>query len=82
VALVAGETPFLAATSAMLERAVVRPATPAYARVSAQLQAILEAVLTGRLSPADASARAGDMIGAITGLPLPVSSVLDSRRAV
>lgn len=82
VALVAGETPFLAVTSAMLERAVVRPATPAYARVSAQLQAILEAVLTGRLSPAGASERAGDMIGAITGLPLPASSVLDSRRTV
>jgi ABC-type glycerol-3-phosphate transport system substrate-binding protein/DNA-binding transcriptional regulator YhcF (GntR family) len=82
VALVSGEMPFLAVTSAMLERAVVRPATPAYARVSAQLQSILEAVLTGRLSPAAASERAGDMIGAITGLPLPASSVLDSRPAV
>jgi multiple sugar transport system substrate-binding protein len=70
VALVAGESPLLAATAAMLERAVVRPATPAYARVSAQLQAILEAVLTGRLEPAAASERAADMIGAITGLPV------------
>src|SRR5262249_13195206 len=82
VALVSGEMPFLAVTSAMLERAVVRPATPAYARVSAQLQAILEAGLTGRLSPGAASERAGDMIGAITGLPAPASSVLDSGRAV
>jgi multiple sugar transport system substrate-binding protein len=82
VALVAGETPFLAVTSAMLERAVVRPATPVYARVSSQLQSILEAVLTGRLSPAAASERAADLIGAITGLPVAAGSVLDSRRAV
>src|SRR5690349_1427172 len=41
--------PFLLQTEEMLERAVTRPATPSYARVSAQLQAMLEAVLTGRL---------------------------------
>jgi ABC-type glycerol-3-phosphate transport system substrate-binding protein/DNA-binding transcriptional regulator YhcF (GntR family) len=70
VALVSEESPFLATTAAMLEHAVVRPASPAYPRVSAQLQAMLEAVLTGRLSPADAARRAAEMIGAITGLPV------------
>lgn len=70
VALVAGEVPFLADTASMLARAVVRPATPAYARVSAQLQAMLEAVLTGRLGPAAAAERTADLVGAITGLPV------------
>jgi multiple sugar transport system substrate-binding protein len=82
VALVARESPLLAVTATMLEGAVVRPATPAYARVSSQLQAILEAVLTGRLAPAAASERAGDMIGAITGLPVVRGRVLDSPDAV
>jgi multiple sugar transport system substrate-binding protein len=54
----------------MLGRAVTRPATPAYPRVSAQLQAMLEAVLTGRLRPAAAAQRTAEMIGAITGLPV------------
>jgi multiple sugar transport system substrate-binding protein len=70
VALVSEQSPLLSATAAMLGRAVVRPATPAYARVSVQLQAILEAVLTGRLEPAAASARGADLIAAITGLPV------------
>ena len=61
---------FLASTAAMLENAVTRPATPVYARVSDQLQMMLEAVLTHRLSPAAAVARAADRIGAITGLPV------------
>ena len=39
-------------------------------RVSAQLQAMLEAVLTGRLSPGAAAQRTADRIGAITGLPV------------
>jgi multiple sugar transport system substrate-binding protein len=82
VALVATESPLLSVTATMLERAVVRPATPAYARVSSQLQAILEAVLTGRLTPASASERAGDMIGAITGLPVLRGRVLDSPDAL
>jgi hypothetical protein len=38
--------------------------------VSAQLQAMLEAVLTGRLTPAAAAGRTAEMIGAITGLPV------------
>jgi hypothetical protein len=53
-----------------LERAVTRPATPAYARVSAQLQAMLEAVLTGRLGPERSAQRTAEMIEAITGLPV------------
>ena len=60
----------IAATAAMLERAVARPATPVYPRVSAQLQSMLEAVLTGRLTPARAVQRAAEMIGAITGHPV------------
>jgi multiple sugar transport system substrate-binding protein len=70
VELIAGESELLSASAAMLERAVVRPAIPAYAHVSAQLQAMLEAVLTDRLRPAVAAARAAELIGAITGLPV------------
>lgn len=70
VAIAAPAMPFLRATVAMLERAVSRPATPAYPRVSAQLQAMLEAVVTGRLTPARAARRTAMMIGAITGLPV------------
>jgi multiple sugar transport system substrate-binding protein len=70
VDLVAEESPLLSTTAAMLEEAVVRPAITSYARVSAQLQAMLEAVLTARLGPGPAAARAADMIGAITGLPV------------
>ncbi|MGZ4391631.1 MAG: extracellular solute-binding protein [Gaiellaceae bacterium] len=61
--------PFLSQTEEMLEHAVTRPATPAYARVSAQLQAMLEAVLTGRLLPAAAAKHTAALISAITGLP-------------
>ena len=57
----------------MLDRAVVRPAIPAYAHVSAQLQAMLEAVLTDRLRPAVAASRAAELIGAITGLHVVAS---------
>jgi multiple sugar transport system substrate-binding protein len=35
-----------------------------------QLQAMLEAVLTGRLEPPAAVARAAELVGAVTGLPL------------
>lgn len=63
-------SPLVSATADMLGRAVVRPPTPHYPRVSAQLQAMLEAVLTGRLGPAAATERAADLIGAITGLPV------------
>ena len=70
LALAAPGIPFLAETGDMLERAVTRPATPLYPRVSAQLQAMVEAVLTGRLGAAAAARRAAEMIGAITGLPV------------
>jgi multiple sugar transport system substrate-binding protein len=70
VAQVAGESALLASTAELLQHAAVRPATPAYARLSAQLQVMLEAVLTGRLEPPAATARAAELIGAVTGLPL------------
>jgi multiple sugar transport system substrate-binding protein len=70
IALAAPELPFLSQTAEMLERAVTRPLTPLYPRVSAQLQAMLEAVLTGRLGPTAAAQRGAEMIGAITGLPV------------
>jgi hypothetical protein len=73
--------PFLSQTAEMLERAVTRPATPLYSRVSAQLQAMLEAVLTGRVGPAVAARRTAEMIGAITGLPV-VQDVRSRRTAV
>jgi multiple sugar transport system substrate-binding protein len=70
VALAAAGSAFVAETAAMLDHAVARPATPLYGRVSAQLQAMLEAVLDGRRTPAEAARRAAELIGAITGLPV------------
>lgn len=70
VELLGDREPFVAATAAMVEHAVVRPPVPAYPRVSAQLQAMLEAVLTGRLGPAAAAERTAEMISAITGQPV------------
>lgn len=67
-------SPLLAATGAMLEEAVVRPAVSSYSRVSVQLQSMLESVLVGRLAPAEAAARAGVTISAITGLPAHVTT--------
>jgi ABC-type glycerol-3-phosphate transport system substrate-binding protein/DNA-binding transcriptional regulator YhcF (GntR family) len=73
----AGPSPqFLAQTVDMLERAALRPPTPLYPRVSAQLQSMLEATLTGRLGAAAAARRTAELIGAITGLP--VVSELDA----
>jgi multiple sugar transport system substrate-binding protein len=69
VALVAAESPFLSATAGMLASAAVRPSIPAYPRVSAQLQGLLETVLTRRLGPAEAVAHAAELIAAVTGLP-------------
>ena len=70
VALVAPDSSFLSETADLLGRAVTRPATPSYPRVSAQLQAMLEGVLTGRSGPARAARRTAELIGAITGLPV------------
>jgi hypothetical protein len=61
---------FLDSTAALLENAVTRPVTRVYARVSEQLQMMVEAVLIHRRSPAAAVALAADRIGAITGLPV------------
>ena len=70
VALAAPGLAFLSQTADLLDHAVTRPSTPLYPRVSVQLQAMLEAVLTGRLGPAAAAQRTGELIGAITGLPV------------
>jgi len=61
---------FHAETAALLEHAVVRPPAPAYALVSAQLQAMIEGVLTRRWSPQAAVTLAADRISAITGRPV------------
>jgi multiple sugar transport system substrate-binding protein len=70
IAVVGSRSSFLGDTAALLERATVRPSTPSYPRVSAQLQAMLESVLVGRLEPAAAVRRTAEVIAAITGLPL------------
>jgi multiple sugar transport system substrate-binding protein len=71
VQLAAADLNFLAATAGFLDHAVVRPATPAYHRVSAQLQEMMEAVLTGHRGPTDAARWAAGRIAAITGHTLP-----------
>jgi ABC-type glycerol-3-phosphate transport system substrate-binding protein len=68
--VLAAESPFHATSLELLGDAIVRPPAAAYARVSTQVQTMLESTLTGRLAPAEASRRAADMIGAITGLPV------------
>ena len=70
VALAAPHLAFLSQTAALFDHAVTRPSTPLYPRVSAQLQAMLEAVLTGRLGPAAAAQHTAELIAAITGLPI------------
>jgi maltose-binding protein MalE len=82
VELVAPALPFVERTVTMLDRAVTRPATPLYPRVSAQLQSMLETVLTGRLGPARAARRAAEHIGAITGLPVVDGSGRPSNGTV
>ena len=68
-AAAARDSKFLEATGAMLESAVVRPATATYPRVSAQLQSMVESVIVGRLDPAEAAAHFAELICAITGMP-------------
>ena len=70
VALAAPDLPFVSLTADLFDRAVTRPPLPLYSRVSAQLQATLEAVLTRRVGPTAAVRRAADLIAAITGLPV------------
>jgi multiple sugar transport system substrate-binding protein len=66
---VSAVSPFHAETAPLLTGAVLRPSTPVYALVSTRLQALAEDVITRRLGPAPAVARAGDTISVITGLP-------------
>jgi multiple sugar transport system substrate-binding protein len=70
VELAGPRLPFLTQSAEILGQAVTRPQIPLYPRVSTQLQAMLEAVLTGRLDPASATAHAAVLIEAITGLPI------------
>jgi multiple sugar transport system substrate-binding protein len=70
VQLASPDLGFLTQSAEILEQAVIRPTIPLYPRVSTQLQAMLEAVLTGRLEPADAARHAAVLIEAITGLPI------------
>lgn len=70
IELAGQEAPLLVATAKLLEKAVIRPPTPVYPRVSAQLQAMLESVLTGKLAPAEAASRTAELVAAITGLPI------------
>ncbi|MDP4502626.1 extracellular solute-binding protein [Nonomuraea turcica] len=57
---------FHAQTAALLDRAVLRPVSPVYALVSAQLQVMIEEVLRGERGPAAAVARTADLIRAVT----------------
>ncbi|TDU02097.1 carbohydrate ABC transporter substrate-binding protein (CUT1 family) [Streptomyces sp. 846.5] len=66
---VSAVSPFHAETAPLLAGAVLRPSTPVYALVSTRLQSLAEDVITRRLGPAPAVARAGDTISVITGLP-------------
>ena len=70
VAELGGRSPFHAFTAGLLGSAVTRPVTSSYALVSVQLQAMLESVLTARLSPEHAVSRAADLISAVTGQPI------------
>lgn len=81
VALAAPDLAFLSQTADLLDHAVTRPSTPLYPRVSAQLQAMLEAVLTGRLGPAVAAQHTAQLIGAITGLPVLEDADTKDARA-
>lgn len=81
VELAAPRLPFLAQSAELLDRAVARPRTPLYRRVSLQLQTMLEAALTGRLEPAAAAARAAELIEAITGLPIVRDGARPGRAA-
>jgi multiple sugar transport system substrate-binding protein len=82
VELAAPDLPFLSQSAEILGSAVTRPTIPLYPRVSTQLQAMLEAVLTGRLGPAEAASHAAVLIEAITGLPILRDSVADTVPVV
>ena len=68
--LMARESSFVAQAAELFSTSVTRPGIPDYHLVSVQLQNMLEAVLTGRLRPADAAERTAEIIAAITGVPV------------
>ena len=68
-ARVAAESPFLSATARLMTNATVRPATATYARVSTQVQQMVQDVVLGQRTPEQAARQAADRISAITGLP-------------
>jgi multiple sugar transport system substrate-binding protein len=81
VDLAAPHVPFVSESAELLRHAVTRPKIPLYPRVSSQLQAMLEAVLTGRLEPAAAASHAAELIEAITGLPVVRPAVQEAAAA-
>jgi multiple sugar transport system substrate-binding protein len=66
---VSAVSPFHAATGQMLEHAILRPVTPAYALLSDQLQAMTYDVITRRTRPSAAVSHAAETISAVTRLP-------------
>ncbi|RKX80179.1 MAG: hypothetical protein DRP87_00425 [Spirochaetes bacterium] len=60
----------LVETSDMLYNARVRPIIPEYAKVSEQLQRMVENAVSGKATPEEAVAEAAKNISVITGLPL------------
>ena len=61
---------FLVETAEVLAQARTRPSLPAYDRISAQFQEMVELCLTRKLTIDAAVRRAAERIGGITGLPL------------
>lgn len=74
IALAAPRLPYLAQMPEMFDHAVTRPSIPLYPRVSLQLQAMLESVLSGRLGVTAAVRQARERIEAIIGSPAPGST--------
>lgn len=66
---VSAVSPFHAETGKLLDRATLRPVTPAYALLSDQLQAMMYDVITHRTRPAAAVSHAAETISAVTRLP-------------
>jgi len=62
--------PHIRATAEHVDGAAQRPTTTSYQRVSTQMQLMIEAVVAGRRTPAEAAAAAAGHIAAITGLGL------------
>jgi multiple sugar transport system substrate-binding protein len=81
VRLAEGGFGFVAETAEFLERAITRPATPDYPRVSVQLQAMLERVLTGGVPAAAAAKHTAELVSAVTGLPVAAQAPPKLRRA-